>query len=136
MRLAYEVGESKADGGESRISGTSLDDMRNNVAGIDFAYRTIFADALKAADAKLADTVASRIEQLKATVAAPDLPHVDIRTLAPRQRGTGGRAAGRIRQARIAAADAGGAVAMMVRRACIAALVAALGFGLLIAGSA
>jgi len=38
-----EVGESKADGGESRISGTSLDDMRNNVAGIDFAYRTIFA---------------------------------------------------------------------------------------------
>src|SRR5882724_9282328 len=81
VRLAYEVGESKADGGESRISGTSLDDMRNNVAGIDFAYRTIFADALKAADAKLADTVASRIEQLKASVAAPDLPHVDIRTL-------------------------------------------------------
>src|SRR6201994_1799419 len=39
-RLAYEVGESKADGGESRISGTSLDDMRNNVAGIEFAYRT------------------------------------------------------------------------------------------------
>src|SRR5882724_13664019 len=81
VRLAYEVGESKADGGESRISGTSLDDMCNNVAGIDFAYRTIFADALKAADAKLADTVASRIEQLKASAAAPDLPHVDIRAL-------------------------------------------------------
>jgi iron uptake system EfeUOB component EfeO/EfeM len=81
VRLAYEVGESKADGGESRISGTSLDDMRNNVVGIDFAYRTIFADALKAADTRLADTVASRIEQLKASVAAPDLPHVDIRTL-------------------------------------------------------
>ena len=31
-RLAYEVGESKADGGESRYSGTSLDDMRNNVS--------------------------------------------------------------------------------------------------------
>jgi iron uptake system component EfeO len=81
VRLAYEVGESKADGGESRISGTSLDDMRNNVAGIDFAYRTIFADALRAADAPLADTVASRIEQLKVSVAAPDLPHVDIRNL-------------------------------------------------------
>lgn len=53
----------------------------NNVARIDFAYRTIFADALKAADAKLADTVASWIEQLKASVAAPDLPHVDTRTL-------------------------------------------------------
>jgi iron uptake system component EfeO len=81
VRLAYEVGESKADGGESRISGTSLDDMRNNVAGIDFAYRTIFADALKAADAGLAGTVASRIEQLKAIVAASDLPHVDVRAL-------------------------------------------------------
>ncbi len=32
-RLAYEVGENKADGGESRFSGTSLDDMRNNVVG-------------------------------------------------------------------------------------------------------
>jgi iron uptake system component EfeO len=81
VRLAYEVGESKADGGESRISGTSLDDMRNNVAGIDFAYRTIFADALKAADVKLADTVTSRIEQLKTIVSASDLPHIDIGAL-------------------------------------------------------
>ncbi len=81
VRLAYEVGESKADGGESRISGTSLDDMRNNIAGIDFAYRTIFADALGAADAGLAETVASRIAQLKTVVAVPDLPHVDQRAL-------------------------------------------------------
>jgi iron uptake system component EfeO len=80
-RLAYEVGESKADGGESRISGTSLDDMRNNVAGIDFAYRTIFADTLKSVDARLADTVAARIEQLKQIVAARDLPHVDVNAL-------------------------------------------------------
>jgi iron uptake system component EfeO len=80
-RLAYEVGESKADGGESRISGTSLDDMRNNVAGIDFAYRTIFAEALEAADSKLDQSVRGRIEQLKKIVAAPDLPHVDVRAL-------------------------------------------------------
>jgi iron uptake system component EfeO len=78
VRLAYEVGESKADGGESRISGTSLDDMRNNVAGIDFAYRTIFATALGAVDARLADGIAARIERLKAVVAARDLPSVDI----------------------------------------------------------
>jgi iron uptake system component EfeO len=81
VRLAYEVGESKADGGESRISGTSLDDMRNNVAGIDFAYRTIFASALRAADAKRADTVAARIDQLKTIVAAPDLRRIDIPAL-------------------------------------------------------
>jgi len=81
VRLAYEVGESKADGGESRISGTSLDDMRNNVAGIDFAYHTIFAAALKAADGKLAVAVDERIEQLKTIVAAPDLQRVDIPAL-------------------------------------------------------
>jgi iron uptake system EfeUOB component EfeO/EfeM len=78
VRLAYEVGESKADGGESRISGTSLDDMRNNVAGIEFAYRTIFAPSLGAVDARLADAVDSRIGQLKAIVAAPDLQHIDV----------------------------------------------------------
>jgi iron uptake system EfeUOB component EfeO/EfeM len=81
VRLAYEVGESKADGGESRISGTSLDDMRNNVAGIDFAYHTIFASALKAADGRLAGAVEERIEQLKTIVAAPDLRRVDIPAL-------------------------------------------------------
>ena len=81
VRLAYEVGESKADGGESRISGTSLDDMRNNVAGIDFAYGTIFADALKEVDTKLAASIEKRIEQLKTIVAAKDLPHVDVLAL-------------------------------------------------------
>jgi iron uptake system component EfeO len=81
VRLAYEVGESKADGGESRISGTSLDDMRNNVAGIEFAYRTIFSTALKTADAKLADGVEARIEQLKTIVVARDLPSVDVTAL-------------------------------------------------------
>jgi iron uptake system component EfeO len=81
VRLAYEVGESKADGGESRISGTSLDDMRNNVAGIDSAYCTIFADALRAADARLDQSVMVRIGELKRIVAVPDLRHVDVRAL-------------------------------------------------------
>jgi iron uptake system component EfeO len=81
VRLAYEVGESKADGGESRISGTSLDDMRNNVDGIEFAYRTIFAAVLRTADTRLADAVDARIRQLKTIVAAPDLLRVDIPAL-------------------------------------------------------
>ncbi|SHN79278.1 EfeM/EfeO family lipoprotein [Bradyrhizobium erythrophlei] len=81
VRLAYEIGESKADGGEARISGTSLEDMRNNLAGVEFAYRTVFEGALKAADAGLAESVTRRIEQLKTIVAARDLPHVDVRAL-------------------------------------------------------
>src|ERR1700755_3331248 len=91
-RLAYEVGESKADGGESRISGTSLDDMRNNVAGIEFAYRTIFAHARRAASA------ARRCSRA-----------------ATGQRGAGGRVAGRLGQVGIASADTGGAIAMNIR---------------------
>ncbi|WP_300182345.1 EfeM/EfeO family lipoprotein [Bradyrhizobium sp.] len=81
VRLAYEVGESKADGGESRISGTSLEDMRNNVAGIDFAYRTIFSATLKTVDSGLADNIEARIERLKTIVAARDLPSVDVMAL-------------------------------------------------------
>jgi iron uptake system EfeUOB component EfeO/EfeM len=78
VRLVYEVGESKSDGGESRISGTSLDDMRNNVSGIEFAYRTIFAASLKANDHKLADAVDARIEDLKALLVVRNLQRVDI----------------------------------------------------------
>jgi iron uptake system component EfeO len=78
VRLAYEVSESKSDGGESRISGTSLDDMRNNVSGIDLAYRTIFADALEATDGKLADAVEAKLEVLKALLVVRDLRGVDI----------------------------------------------------------
>src|SRR3984893_2279385 len=65
-KLAYEVGESKADGGESRFSGTSLDDMRNNADGIDTAYRLIFASELSARDPSLAEATSTRIGQLKA----------------------------------------------------------------------
>ncbi len=89
--------------------------------------------ALKAADAKLADAVTRRIEQLKTIVAAPDLPHVDVPRAAARQRGIGGRAAGRVGQAGIAAADAGGAIAMIVRSLCGSPRLA---LGLLIAGLA
>jgi hypothetical protein len=78
VRLAYEVGESKSDGGESRISGTSLDDMRNNVAGLQFAYRTIFAGELKSTDRKLADAVDGKLEELKTLLVVRDLKGVDI----------------------------------------------------------
>jgi iron uptake system component EfeO len=76
-RLAFEVGESKVEGGESRLSGTSLDDMRNNVDGIALAYRLIFERTFEAADAALAAAVRQHIEQLKALVRVRDLKHLD-----------------------------------------------------------
>jgi iron uptake system component EfeO len=81
VRLAYEVGDSKVDGGESRMSGTSLNDMRNNVDGIDLAYRTLFAATLDTADPNLAKQIRSEIGQLKHLLAIPSLESVDADTL-------------------------------------------------------
>jgi iron uptake system EfeUOB component EfeO/EfeM len=76
-RLAYEVGESKIDGGESRVSGTSLDDMRNNVAGIDLAWRTIFAAAVATRDPALAAETQRMIDALKTMLEQKDLRRLD-----------------------------------------------------------
>jgi iron uptake system component EfeO len=76
-RLAYEVGESKADGGESRYSGTSLDDMRNNLAGIELAYNVIFAAAIEAADPKLAQATQATIGELATLLAVDGLKRLE-----------------------------------------------------------
>ncbi|WP_423967635.1 EfeM/EfeO family lipoprotein [Bradyrhizobium sp.] len=76
-RLAYEVGESKVDGGESRISGTSIDDMRNNVDGIELAYNTIFAAAIDSRDPNLHATAQRLIAEMKAKLAQRDLRQLE-----------------------------------------------------------
>jgi iron uptake system EfeUOB component EfeO/EfeM len=76
-KLAYEIGESKADGGESRFSGTSLDDMRNNADGIETAYRLVFAAELTARDPSLAEATSSRIRQLKEQLRPGSLADID-----------------------------------------------------------
>ncbi len=77
VRLAYEIGENKADGGELRFSSTSLDDMRNNVAGIDQAFKTIFAPALAARDPQAAAAMQATIDNLKGLLEVPDLTRLD-----------------------------------------------------------
>jgi iron uptake system component EfeO len=77
VRLAYEVGESKVDGGESRVSGTSLNDMRNNVDGIELAWRTIFGPTAESRDRQVDTGMRRSIEELKAMVDVGELRHVD-----------------------------------------------------------
>jgi iron uptake system component EfeO len=77
VRLAYEVGESKVDGGESRVSGTSLNDMRNNVDGIELAWRTIFAPTAESRDRQVDTGLRHSIEELKAMVDVGELRRVD-----------------------------------------------------------
>jgi iron uptake system component EfeO len=77
VRLAFEVGESKVDGGESRVSGTSLNDMRNNIEGIELAWRTIFAPTAESRDREVDIGIRRSIEELKAMVAVGELRRVD-----------------------------------------------------------
>jgi iron uptake system component EfeO len=77
VRLVFELGESKVDGGESRVSGTSLNDMRNNVDGIGLAWRTIFAPTAESRDRRVDAGIRRSIEELKAMVAVGELRHVD-----------------------------------------------------------
>jgi iron uptake system component EfeO len=76
-RLAYEVGESKLDGGESYLSGTSLNDMRNNVDGIELAYNMIFAPVIESHDRDHDAEALHLIAELKTMLAEPDLRKID-----------------------------------------------------------
>jgi iron uptake system EfeUOB component EfeO/EfeM len=76
-RLAFEIGGNKADGGESRLSGTSLNDMQSNTDGIAVAYRLIFAGTVEASDPSLGAAARATIEQLQAAVRVSDLRDLD-----------------------------------------------------------
>ena len=77
--LAYEVGEEKSGGGESPFAATSIVDMQQNVEGIDFAWKTVFADTLKKNDAKLAGLIDERIERLKGLLNVADIKSMDAK---------------------------------------------------------
>ncbi len=76
-KLAYEVGESKADGGESRFSGTSLDDMRNDADGIETVFRIVFAAEIEARDPRLADALRAKIDRLRSSLRVLALVKLD-----------------------------------------------------------
>jgi iron uptake system EfeUOB component EfeO/EfeM len=84
-KLAFEVGDNKASGGESPFSGNSIVEMGHNVAGIMAAYRTVFAGAVKAGNARLGAATERAIDQLQQIVAVPDMKRLNQDKL--RQRG-------------------------------------------------
>ncbi|HZS82345.1 MAG TPA: EfeM/EfeO family lipoprotein [Stellaceae bacterium] len=81
-RLAFEIGENKAAGGESAASGTSLDDMRNNLAGIAAVWTMVFAPALRASDPAEAESMDAAFAELEALLRAGDLKTLDQSRLA------------------------------------------------------
>jgi iron uptake system component EfeO len=75
--LAYEVGEGKADGEESRISGTSIYDLQHNVDGIRTLFGAVFKQPLEAADPALAQSIADQIATLGRVLHHDNFPAVD-----------------------------------------------------------
>jgi iron uptake system EfeUOB component EfeO/EfeM len=76
-KLAYEVGESKADGSESPFSGNSFAEIGDNVAGMAAAYRSVFAAALREVDPERDAAVERAIGALAALVKAGDARSID-----------------------------------------------------------
>ena len=75
--LAFEVGEGKSKGGELRVSGTSLNDMQNNVAGIEGAWNAVFASPVAAKDPKLAQRIQDQLAEVKRLVSVSSLDKLD-----------------------------------------------------------
>lgn len=76
-KLAYEIGENKADGGESQFAGSSIADMAANLDGIRTAYRLVFSAKLRAKAPELDGTAQKDIDHLAAILKAPDLQNLD-----------------------------------------------------------
>lgn len=79
--LAFEIGESKASGGESRISNNSLADMRANNEGLLFAYRQVFAAVLEQKDPKAAAQISHEIAEIMELLEVKDLAALNQRKL-------------------------------------------------------
>ena len=76
-KLAYEIGENKSKGGESPYAGTSVEDIYENNEGIEAVYKLVFHETLKARDAKLAQRIVDKIEDVEGFVKGKDLKNID-----------------------------------------------------------
>jgi len=75
--LTYAIGSDEADGSESAVSGTSLDDMRHNIEALRYLWKTVFADALAVNHKPLADDIFTRMAGLYAIVDVPNMTFLD-----------------------------------------------------------
>jgi len=76
-KLIYEIGENKAEGGESPFSGNSLAEMRVNVAAVAAAYERVFAPLTKKKNAELARVLSKDLAVMQSLVAVPTLQELD-----------------------------------------------------------
>lgn len=77
--IAFEIGDAKATGGESPFAGTSLVDMRDNLAGIEALYALSFAPAVEAEDPALHRRIVTHLVELGGALAVPAIDALDQR---------------------------------------------------------
>jgi iron uptake system component EfeO len=80
-QLAYEVGESKSKGQESKASGTSLNDLKNNVQGIAALYDTVFATGFKKAKPDVDSKIRQQIAAVRKQTEVSDIAKLDQEAL-------------------------------------------------------
>jgi iron uptake system component EfeO len=76
-KLIYEIGENKAQGGESPFSGNSLAEMRVNVASVAATYERTFAPLMKKRNVSLAKAFSREMAVMQALVGARTLQELD-----------------------------------------------------------
>jgi iron uptake system component EfeO len=76
-KLIYEIGENKAEGGESPFSGNSPAEIRDNVASIAATYERVFAPATKKRNPELAKVFSTDLALMRALVAVQTLQALD-----------------------------------------------------------
>jgi iron uptake system component EfeO len=76
-KLIYEIGENKAEGGESPFSGNSLSEMRVNLTSVAVAYQRVFAPLTKKKDADLARIFAKDLAVMQSLVSVSTLQELD-----------------------------------------------------------
>jgi iron uptake system EfeUOB component EfeO/EfeM len=76
-RLVYEIGEDKAQGGESPYSGNSLAEIRDNLHCVEATYERVFAPAVRKADASVARSFNAHMQQLRSVSSVTTLQQLD-----------------------------------------------------------
>ena len=76
-RLLFEIGESKAEGGESPFSGNSLNEMRNNMDSVAQAFQRVFASAAAKRNPALAKQFAADLKTMREVLSVPTLQDLD-----------------------------------------------------------
>jgi iron uptake system component EfeO len=75
--VAHEIGESDTKGGESAVSGTSLNDLQHNFNGMVVAWNIVFSDYVMKSTPHLAKDTTAQIDTIRGLLSVQTLDQID-----------------------------------------------------------